>query len=46
MTAFLAYDAYVFLENNIFIFGKAVDFWGSVGLLSSSPIPSHHPELD
>lgn len=24
----------------IFIFSKAVDFWGLVGLLSSSPIPS------
>lgn len=26
----------------LFIFSKAVDFWGLVGLLSSSPIPSFH----
>lgn len=26
----------------LFIFGKAVDFWGLVGLLSSSPIPCFH----
>lgn len=30
------------LGSYLFIFSKAVDCWGLVGLLSSSPIPSFH----
>lgn len=51
-TAFsLTYDIKVWITESlpevfgvflIFIFSKAVDFWGLVGLLSSSPIPSFH----